>query len=71
MKKRKLRKYVHWKRRGNSLVMASTEGEVCGKGRQERRKTGWITNVIQWRGSIHKAHKLVLNRSAYGPRRGL
>ena len=50
MKIRKMRKYSHWKRRGDSLVIATKEGEVCAKGR--RRRTEWIDNVSEWMGRM-------------------
>ena len=36
VKLRKIRKYGHWKRRGDSIVLATIEGETEGKGRRGR-----------------------------------
>ena len=37
--------YGYWKRRSDSLVQMTVEGEVEGKDRPGRRKTGWIDNI--------------------------
>ena len=62
LKKRKLSIYGHWKRRPESLVQMTVEGEVEGKARPGRRKTGWIDNIESWTdGGVavarEKAHK--------------
>jgi len=52
IKHRKLSKYCHWKRRSDSVVLATIEGEIEGKcfpGRG-RRRTAWIENVRRWTG---------------------
>lgn len=36
VKRRKLRRYGHWKRRGGGLVLTTIEGEVCAEGRRGR-----------------------------------
>ena len=48
LKKRKLSMYGHWKRRPESLTQMTIEGEVEGKARPGRRKTGWIDNIRAW-----------------------
>ena len=50
IKIRKMRKYSHWKTRGDSLVLATVEGEVCVQGRRGRRRTEWIDNESEWMG---------------------
>lgn len=44
-KRRKMAKYQHWKRRGESLIIASTEGEPPGKNKRGRRKKAMITST--------------------------
>ena len=39
IKKRKMAKYMHWKRRPESVVMVSIEGERLGKKKRGRRRT--------------------------------
>jgi len=46
---RKLSKYCHWKRRSDSVVPATFEGEIEGKCFPERR-TAWTDNVRRWTG---------------------
>ena len=67
IKKRKLAKYGHWKRRDDSLVLATIEGELCSKGRPGRRRTEWVSNVLDWRGGITQARKAAFERNAHGP----
>ncbi len=43
--KRKISKYDHWKRRGDSLVFSTIEGEIGTKGRRRRRRYEWIDNI--------------------------
>jgi len=38
VRKRKIRKYGHWKRRGESTVLAFIEGETDGKRKRDRQK---------------------------------
>ena len=62
LRKRKLSMYGHWKRRSDSLVQMTVEGEVEGKPRPGCRKTGWIDNIRKWTegGMVvarEKAHK--------------
>ena len=57
--------YGHWKRRSDSLVQMTVEGEVEGKAMPRRRKTGWIGNIREWTyGGMAetraKAHKRML-----------
>jgi len=62
VKRRKVRKYGHWKRRGGSLVLASVEGDVEGRGRRGRRKMDWMSNVIEWEGGLERAHSKAWKR---------
>ncbi|XP_071816608.1 uncharacterized protein [Apostichopus japonicus] len=48
LRKRKLSMYGHWKRLSDSLIQMTVEGEVEGKARPGRRKTGWIDNIRKW-----------------------
>ena len=48
VKKRKLAKYGHWKRRGGSLVLATVEGEPPGKNMRGRRRMEWSDNIRDW-----------------------
>ncbi|XP_072019709.1 uncharacterized protein [Amphiura filiformis] len=48
LKKRKISLYGHWKWRPDSIVQITIEGEVEGKARPGRRKTGWIDNIRMW-----------------------
>ena len=48
LRTRKLSLYGHWKRRSDSLVQMTVEGEVEGKATPGRRKTGWIDNISNW-----------------------
>ena len=57
VKKRKLRKYRHWKRRGESMVLASIEGETEGRGRRGRRRVEWISNIVHWEEGVESAHR--------------
>ena len=62
VKRRKLRKYRHWKRRGESMVLASIEGETDGRGKRGRRKVEWMTNVIRWEEGVEQAHRNAYDR---------
>ena len=63
VKKRKLAKYGHWKRRSEGLVMAVTEGEIEGKCLPGRRRTAWIDNVGRWtEGGLPAARRIALDR---------
>ena len=63
LKKRKLAKYGHWKRRSEGLVMAVTEGEIEGKCLPGRRRTAWIDNVGRWtEGGLSAARRIALDR---------
>ena len=57
VRRRKIRKYRHWKRRGESLVMASVEGEAEGRGRRGRRRMEWMSNIVASEGTVEVAHK--------------
>ena len=67
IKKRKLRKYGHWKRREDSMVLATVEGEIEGRKRRGRRKTEWIDNIREWHGGMEMARRCARNRDANGP----
>ena len=62
IKRRKLAKYGHWKRRPKSLVLATIEGEIQGKNKQGRRKTGWIDNIREWSGGMEQANETARRR---------
>ena len=55
IKRRKIKKYRHWKRRASSLVIATVEGEIGAKGRRGRRKVEWADNISQWEGGMESA----------------
>jgi len=58
VKRRKIRKYGHWKRRSESLVLTSIEG----RGRRGRRKIEWIDNIISWEGEVDSSRMNVIVR---------
>jgi hypothetical protein len=62
VKRRKIRKYGHWKRRGESLVLATIEGETEGIGRRGRRRVEWVSNIFTWQGGLEQAHQLAHER---------
>jgi hypothetical protein len=62
IKKRKLAKYAHWKRRPESVVLATIEGEVEGRAKRGRRRTGWTDNIREWTGGMATARKMALER---------
>ena len=62
VKKRKIRKYGHWKRRGESLVLATIEGETKGTGRRGRRRVEWASNIFTWQGGLQQAYRLAHER---------
>ena len=66
IERRQISKYCHWNRRPNSLVMVTVEGEVNGKARRGRRKTGWIENVRRMAGSMTAAKAQVWKGSGNG-----
>ena len=57
VKRRKIRKYRHWKRRGESMVLATVEGETEGRGRRGRRRVEWSDNIIHWENGVEQAHR--------------
>ena len=57
VKKRKIRKFGHWKRRGDSVVLMTIEGETESKGKRGRRRKEWIDNIREWEGSMEEAHR--------------
>jgi len=46
VRKSKIRKYGHWKRRGESMVLASIEGETDGKRKRGRQRMKCMENII-------------------------
>ena len=63
VKIRKVRKFEHWKRRGDSVVLAAIEGEVEGKGRRGRRRTEWVDNIKEWSdGMVHAREAAIKER---------
>lgn len=62
VKRRKIRKYGHWKRRSESLVLTSIEGQTEGRGRRGRRKIDWMDNVVSWQGGVDRAQRIALDR---------
>ena len=68
VRKRKLAIYNHWKRRPDSLVLATIEGEVEGKTRPGRRRTAWIDDIKTWTvGGLVAARLNAQKKDAYGP----
>ena len=70
IKKRKLSKYDHWKRRSDSLVLATIEGEVGAKGKKGRRRAEWIDDIRKWRGGMDSARRVAVMRSSHGSTEG-
>lgn len=62
IKRRKLSKYAHWKRRPESAVLTTIEGEVEGRAKRGRRRTGWVDNVREWTGGMTTARRMALER---------
>jgi len=56
VRKRKIRKYGHWKRRGESMVLASIEEETDGKRKRGRQRMEWMENIITWEEGVEQAH---------------
>ena len=55
----KIRKYGHWKRRPDSLVLSTIEGERLGKKKKGRRRMGWVDNIKTWtNGGMQEARKV-------------
>ncbi|XP_078491079.1 uncharacterized protein LOC144747144 [Ciona intestinalis] len=67
VKRRKMRKYRHWKRRGESLVLTSVEGEAEGRGRRGRRRMEWISNILTSEGTVQEAHRNAMERRPTAP----
>ena len=67
VRKRKIRKFGHWKRRGESVVLASIEGETQGRGRRGRRKVDWMNNIITWEDGLEQAHRNAWKRRSTAP----
>ena len=57
VKRRKIRKNRHWKRRGDSVVLATIEGELNHKARRGRRRQEWMDNILEWEEGMEKAHR--------------
>ena len=63
VKKRKIAKYGHWKRREKSLVLSTIEGEVEGKRKRGRRRTEWFDNIREWiDGGVAEARNIAEKR---------
>ena len=63
VKEGKLRKYGHWKRRPDSLVIATIEGEVQGKAKRGRRRRGWVEDIATWTdGGLQGARQMAWRR---------
>ena len=63
VKEGKLRKYGHWKRRPDSLVTATIEGEVQGRAKRGRRRRGWIEDIAAWTdGGLQGARRMAWRR---------
>ena len=60
VKKRKISKYEHWKRRGDSLVLATIEGEIGARGRRGRRRYEWIDNIRDWTNGMDNARRMAI-----------
>ena len=72
----KLSKYCHWKRRSDSVVLATIEGEIEGKCFPGRRRTAWIDDVrrctgtwtwweqMQWKEDTTAGSRMSTGRSA-------
>ena len=54
---RKIRKYGHWKRRGDSVVLATIDGETEGEGRRGRCRMEWMDNIKRLEGGVEQAHR--------------
>ena len=50
-------KYGHWKRRGDSIVLATIEGKTEAKGRRGRRRMEWMDNIKTREGGAEQAHR--------------
>ena len=48
VKRRKISKFCHWKRRPESLTLRSIEYEITGVNKKGRRRCQWIDNVEKW-----------------------
>ena len=57
VKRRKTRKYGHWKRRGRSVVLAAIEGETEHRSKRGRRRKEWIDNILDWEGGLAQIHQ--------------
>ena len=58
--------YGHWKRRPEIVLQMSIEGEVEGKARPGRRKTGWIDKTDSCtEGGVAVAREKVHSRIRY------
>ena len=72
IKRRKLAKYMHWKRRPESIVTMSIEGEIMRKNKKGRRKIAWVDNIREWCGGMSMARnnawerKIFYLKGAYG-----
>jgi len=71
VRKRKIRKYGHWKRRGESMVLASIEGETDGKRKRGRQKMEWMENIITCMGRVGWSRLMEMPGEGLRPHRGL
>ena len=63
IRRRKIAKYGHWKRRPESIVTATIEGEVEGRGRHGRRRAAWIDDIKRWtEGGLTEARRKAVQR---------
>jgi len=67
VRKCKIRKYGYWKRRGESMVLASIEGETDGKRKRGRQRMEWMENLITWEGGVEQAHGNARRRRSMAP----
>ena len=72
-RKRKVKKFCHWKRRPDSLVLATIEGMTPGRNRRGRRRASWFDNIRTWTGldnsQLHecaRAREMPMVRADYG-----
>ena len=59
VKRRKIRKIRVWKRRAESMMLTTVEGETNGRGRSRVER---VHNIIHWEGSVEQAYVTVHKR---------
>ena len=62
IKRRKVAKYGHWRRRPDSFVCRVLDSRVPGNNRVGHRKTSWMDNVISWCGGVSEARNMAIER---------